>query len=63
MEKWHCDITDDDLPNIKPYCCGFTASKRDLNFIQKIVLSSKEFSIERQTLGLALIYTDFEPIN
>jgi len=63
MEKWHCGITVDDLPNIKPYCCGFIASKRALKFIQKTVLSSKEFSIEYQTLGLALIYTDFEQIN
>jgi hypothetical protein len=63
MEKWHCDITVNDLPNIKLYCCGFIASKRALMFIQKTVSSSKEFSIEYQTLGLALIYTDFEPVN
>lgn len=63
MEKWNCDITVDDLPNIKPCYCGFIASKRALKFIQENVLSSKEFSIEYRTLGLALIYTGFEPIN
>jgi len=46
MEKWHCDINVNDLLNIKPYCCGFIASKRALKLIQKTVSPSKEFSIE-----------------